>query len=60
MATMKDTVVLKYQTTKDGEIEETEFSAGSDVTIVQTWKNHYLIKDNDGHYFNVAKSHLAS
>jgi len=58
MATLKEDVVLKYQVTKDGDIEEASFSAGDSVELVQTWETHCLIKDDDGHFYNVAKDKI--
>ena len=29
--------------------------AGDEVEILETWEHHYLIKDDDGHYYNVPK-----
>lgn len=60
MATIKEDVTLKYQTTKDGDVEEVSFGAGDDVDVVQTWDNapYVLIKNSDGHYFNVPKDKI--
>ena len=60
MATVKEDITLKYQTTKDGDIEETSFSAGDDVEMVQSWDNadFCLIKDDDGHFYNIPKDKL--
>ena len=47
----------KYQTTKDADIEETSFSAGDEVTLIQKWDNEFvLVKDDDGHFYNVPSS----
>ncbi|MEE2960993.1 MAG: hypothetical protein VYA34_09635 [Myxococcota bacterium] len=58
MANFKTDTTLKFITTKDGDVEEAEFSAGDEIEILETWENHYLIKDDDGHYFNVDKGLL--
>ncbi len=55
MASVKKDVTAKYQTTKDADIEETSFKPGDQVTIVQTWQRHYLVKDRDGHFYNLTK-----
>lgn len=55
MATVKSNFVAKLQTSKNAEMEETAFSSGDSVTVVQTWDNFYLIKDDDGHFYNVRK-----
>jgi len=58
MAKVKEDIAVKYQTTKNGEVVDAKFSAGDEVTIVQTWKTHYLVKDGDGHYFNIPKDKI--
>ena len=58
MATIKEEITLKFQTTKDGDIEETSFSAGDEVSVIQEWAHHFLIKDDDGHFYNVAKDKI--
>ena len=55
MATFNQDITLKFMSTKDADMEETEFSAGDEVEILETWEDHYLIKDDDGHYYNVPK-----
>ena len=56
MATIKEEVTLKFITTKDGDMEEKSFAAGESIEIMESWEGHYLIKDDDGHLFNVQKS----
>jgi hypothetical protein len=58
MATIKEDISLKFQTTKDGDIEETSFSSGDEVDVVSTWDAYYLIKDKDGHFYNIPKDKL--
>lgn len=58
MATFTEDITLKFVTTTDADMEETEFSAGDEVEILETWEAHYLIKDDDGHYYNVPKDKL--
>ena len=55
MATIKEEITLKFQTTVDGDIEETSFSAGDDVDVVQKWDGlpYVLTKDGDGHFYNI-------
>ena len=45
----------KLLTTKDGEIEDISFSAGDALTIIKEWQHHYLVKDSDGHFYNLTK-----
>lgn len=58
MAKFKTDTTLKFQTTKDGEIEETTFTAGTDVKLVHEWTNRYLVRASDGHYYNVLKEQI--
>lgn len=56
MATIKESVTLKFITTTDGDMEEKNFAAGESIEIMETWEAHYLIKDDDGHLYNIQKS----
>jgi hypothetical protein len=58
MATFKEDFTAKYQTTKDADIEETTFSTGDSVKLVQTWDDYVLIKDDDGHFYNIPKDKI--
>jgi NADPH-dependent curcumin reductase CurA len=58
MATFKEDFTAKYQTTKDADIEETTFAAGDEVSSVQTWDDYVLVKDDDGHFYNVPKDKI--
>jgi hypothetical protein len=37
------------------EIEDVEFSAGDELTVLKEWEHHYLVKNDDGKLFNVQK-----
>lgn len=58
MAKMKEAVTLKFQTTKDAEVEATNFKQGDEVKIVQEWGNRFLVRASDGHYYNVPKDKI--
>lgn len=58
MAKFKTESTLKFQTTKDGEIETSTFAAGAEVKIVQEWGNSFLVRASDGHYYNVPKEQI--
>ena len=58
MATIKEDITLKLQAVKDGDIEDISFSEGDSVELIQTWDEYYLIKDDDGHFFNIPKDKL--
>jgi hypothetical protein len=53
MAKLTRDFVARFQTDLDADVEETEFAEGDKVRIVATWRRHYLIKDKEGHYYNV-------
>ena len=58
MAKFKQDTTLKLITTKTGDIEEIKFAQGDAVTISQTWDKFYLVKDENGHYYNVPKERI--
>ena len=43
MATINEDITLKFVTTKDADIEETAFSSGDEVEILETWDDYFLI-----------------
>ena len=55
MAKMKENMTLKFQITKDADIEEAAFKVGDDVKIVREFGSHYLVRARDGHYYNIKK-----
>lgn len=55
MAKLKTDVTLKLQTTQGGDLEEKRFQAGDEVHVAKEWLHHYLVRDADGHYYNVKK-----
>ena len=59
MATVKEAFTCKYQSTKNSEIEEAEFSPGDEVEVVKEWSNDMcLVKNGDGVVFNVPTKNL--
>jgi hypothetical protein len=60
MATIKEDVVLKFRATVDDDVEDTSFSAGDDVELVQQWEEagYCLIKDEDGHFYNIPSAKI--
>ncbi|RYF08216.1 MAG: hypothetical protein EOO40_07975 [Deltaproteobacteria bacterium] len=58
MATVRSDFSAKFQTSKESDLESTDFKAGDEVTVVQSWDEFFLIKDDNGHYYNVAKDHI--
>ena len=59
MATVKEAFTYKFQSTKNSEIEEAEFSPGDEVEVVKEWGNDMLlVKNGDGVVFNVPKKNI--
>jgi hypothetical protein len=58
MATVKHDFVADLLLNKHAELEHIQFKAGQSVDIMQTWDRSYLIKDADGHFYNVGKDKL--
>jgi hypothetical protein len=53
--TVKADATLKAQANLGEEIEDVEFSAGDELTVLKEWEHHYLVKNDDGKLFNVPK-----
>ena len=51
---------IGIETTVDGDMEETSFSSGDEVEVVQKWDEapFVLIKDDDGHFYNIPADKL--
>ena len=52
---IKDTVTLRSQANLGEEVEETEFEAGTELTVLQEFQTAWLAKDDDGKLFNIKK-----
>jgi hypothetical protein len=55
MPSIKQNVTLGHAPTKAAGVEDVTIAAGTKVTIVREWKNHYLVKTDEGKLFNVTK-----
>lgn len=55
MATIKQSITVGLVTTKDGDLEQVSFAAGDEVQVVKAWDAFYLVKDDEGHYYNLKK-----
>jgi hypothetical protein len=55
MASIKQNVTLGHAPTKASGSSNVTLAAGTKVTIVKEWKNHYLVKTSEGKLFNVTK-----
>lgn len=47
------TAGLLTNTTAD--LEQISFAAGDEVEIIKEWDHFYLVKDGDGHFYNLPK-----
>ena len=52
---LKDTITLKAQANLGEEVEDTEFEAGTELTVLQEFQTAWLVKDDDGRLFNIKK-----
>jgi len=55
MATLRAAIRLKHRANLESPVEEVEFAAGQEVTILKEWTDHYFIKNAEGLVFNVPK-----
>ena len=51
----KQATTLKHHSNLGEEVEDIQFEAGQDLTVLKEWENAYLVKDEDGKLFNVKK-----
>jgi len=58
MAKCRVALTLKLQTNKQADIETRELQAGDVVTITHTFEAVVLIRDAEGHYYNVPKDKI--
>ena len=59
MATIKHALTLQHKANLGEDTVAVEFEAGEKVTILQAWERRYLIKNEAGQLFNVAKEFVA-
>jgi len=55
MAQFKNDFVARFRTSLDEDVEETAFVAGDEVRVMAIWKRHYLVKDDEGHFYNIPR-----
>jgi hypothetical protein len=56
--TFKESCTLKHQANLGEDVEEVEFEAGEEISLLQDWERSCLVKSNDGKLFNVRKDLL--
>ncbi len=52
---VKETLTLKAQANLGEEVENVEFEAGTELSVLQEFENVWLVKNDDGQLFNVKK-----
>ncbi len=55
MATINRDITLKHQPNLGEEVVEVAFEAGTEVTLLKEWRDHYFCKDAEGRVFNVRR-----
>ena len=55
MATINRDISLKHQPNLGEDIVEVRFEAGTEVTVLKEWRDHYYCKDSEGKAFNIRK-----
>ncbi len=60
MASLKKALTLKHQSNLSEDVEEVQFNAGDEVTVLKEWNGHYLCKSDDGKLFNIPKEAVES
>jgi hypothetical protein len=58
MAQFKSDFVAKFRTTLDEDVEETAFVIGDEVRLMAKWQRHYLVKDDEGHFYNIPREFI--
>lgn len=53
MAKIVRPLVARLRPNKDSDIEEIKFEAGDEVKLIKTWEHFYLVKDAQGHFYNL-------
>ena len=53
--TLREACTLKAQANLGEDVEEIEFDAGEELSVLKEWESHYLVKNADGKLFNVEK-----
>jgi hypothetical protein len=57
-ATLTKAVTLLHRANLGEEAEAVAFEEGDKVTVLKTWSESYLCKDEGGHLFNIPKELL--
>ena len=57
-AQIKEALTLKAHANLGEDVEDVEFCAGEELTVLTEWAHHYLVRNTDGKLFNVRKELL--
>ena len=60
MATLNRALTLRHQANLGEDVVEVAFEAGAEITLLQEWEQHCLVKDSEGRLFNVPKDAVSS
>ena len=52
---LKESLTLKHHANLGEEVENVEFEAGAELTVLQEFETAWLVKNDDGQLFNVKK-----
>ena len=52
---IKEDITLKAQANLGEEVSESEFAAGTELSVLHDFETAWLVKDDDGRLFNVKK-----
>jgi hypothetical protein len=52
---IKESVTLKHHANLGEEVENVEFEAGAELSVLQEFETVWLVKNDDGQLFNVKK-----
>ncbi len=58
MAKVRSAITLKHQANLGEDVEDVEFAAGEEVTVLKEWADHYLCKNGEGQVFNIPKDQV--
>jgi hypothetical protein len=53
---LKTATTLKHQANLGEDVAEIELDEGTELQILQRWRDAWLVKDSEGRLFNVKKS----
>ncbi len=58
MAKVRSAITLKHQANLGEDVQDVEFAAGDEVTVLKEWADHYLVKNAEGQVFNIPKDQV--